>query len=98
MNDQERNEEMKLSEKDRLTGAILSRLLEPRFHEAGYTLTRLNFKYRGNDWLAIIYRANRLGENQVAFTQGSTLDVTVRTVYSLVVQDKLKWREPKKWD
>lgn len=90
-------EEAKLDRLDKLTGSILARHLEGQAKQQGYQIARLNFKFRGDDWLVIIERDMPGTKLLIAFCNGRSLDTAVRTAYALICQDKLKWREKKQW-
>ncbi len=81
-----------------MAGRILAIDLVRELDRRDFTLLRLNFKHRGYDVLVIIEVAQRQGKDQVAFCNAKELDTAVRTVYSLLVQDKLRWRDKKEWN
>lgn len=97
MNTQDRMTEAKLSHQDSQTGMILNRHLEGAAKNQGRTILSVKFKNRGSDWLVIIEQHRPDTGERVAFTQAATLGGAVRTLYSLLVQDRLNWKEPKRW-
>lgn len=88
-------DERRLAARNELTGDILERRLVAEFRKRGWELISLKYKWKGDKFLVIIERETPQEGLMVAFTNGSGLATATRTVYSLVVQDKLNWREPR---
>lgn len=91
-------EDAALARRWELTGRILEIDLPRQLSLRSWRLLRFNMKDRGNDVLVIIEVQVPEQLDQVAFCTGKDLASAVRTAYSLLVQDKLRWRDKKRWD
>lgn len=98
MNSDERAEERRTAYHDAQTGMILNRHLVGAAKKQGRTILSVKFKNRGSDWLVIIESEDPADGHRIAFTQGADLGKAVRTLYSLLVQERLNWKEPRRWD
>jgi hypothetical protein len=86
-----------IAKRRELTGTIMEVRLESECYRRNWTLLRLNFKHRGYDVLVIIETRQPDKPDQVAFCNAKDIGAAVRTAYSLMVQDKLRWRDKKEW-
>lgn len=90
-------EEGRVDERDRQTGAILRLQLEGLYRDKHWYLASIKAINKGDSWLFVVQREWRNGDLEVAFVNAKALDTGYRTLYSLLYQDRLKWRKPRVW-